>query len=221
MESLLIPIIVAAAVALVVWTLIGLTSNPERKEKRKLAERLSTEQKSEATSALQLSITRQMEATGLPMSMASNPFMQKLHRKVIQAWPEGRLQKFLMFVIGGAIGCGLISAMIFANLWVIIVGTLFGGYVPFFVLNSKRSRRQRNMVLQLPEALDFLSHNVGNVGGRQAQLSHPDRIQDQTHGIVLRAKNQRVSHARQSFEVVQDPENRIIGQVDRIVRQIG
>ncbi len=157
MESLLIPIIVAGAVGMVVWTFISLTSNPERKEKRKLAERLSTEQKSEATAALQLSITRQMEASGLPAGLASYRLMQTLHRMVIQAWPEGRLQKFLMFVVGGAFGCGLISAMIFANVWVILVGVLVGGYVPFFVLKSKRSRRQRNMVLQLPEALDFLS----------------------------------------------------------------
>jgi len=157
METYLLPIVVAAAVGLAVWAFIALTANPDRKEKRKLSARLSTEQKNEQATALQRSITRQMEATGLPPGMAQVKFFQNLHRKVIQAWPEGRLQKFLMYVIGGGVGCALISACIFANVYVIVVAMLFGGYVPFFVLNSKRSRRQRSMVLQLPEALDFLS----------------------------------------------------------------
>src|SRR5205823_5541652 len=32
-----------------------------------------------------------------------------------------------------------------------------GGYLPFFVLGSKRNRRQRAMTEQIPESLDFLS----------------------------------------------------------------
>ena len=157
MESLLIPIIVAAAVGLAAWGFIALTSNPERKEKRKLSERLSTEQKSDAAAALQRSITRQMEASGLPAGLAGNKFIQNLHKKVIQANPDGTVQKFALWVLGCAFVCGLIGAAIFMNLWLALIGVVVGGYLPFFVLNSKRSRRQLKMTLQLPEALDFLS----------------------------------------------------------------
>jgi len=157
METLLIPIMVAAAVALAVWAFIALTSNPERKEKKKLAQRLSVDSKVDSSSSLQRSITLQMEASGLPAGMIGNAFMQNLHRKVIQAYPEGSLQKFLMYVGGGALVCGFIAAMIFPNWWLVGIGALFGGYVPFFVLSSKRSRRQRAMTMQLPDALDFLS----------------------------------------------------------------
>ncbi len=157
METLLIPVVVAAAVGLAVWAFVAMTSDPERKEKKRLAERLSAEAKASVTSSMQLSITRQMEATGLPAGLASYRFIQNLHRKVIQANPEAKVQTFLLWVIGSAIVCGGISACIFANVWMIVVGIVFGGYVPFFMLNSKRSRRQRAMTMQLPEALDFLS----------------------------------------------------------------
>ncbi|CAN5536702.1 type II secretion system F family protein [soil metagenome] len=157
METLLIPLMVAAAVGLAVWAFVALTSDPERKEKKKLAERLSMDQKVDNNSGMHRSITHQMEAQGLPAGMIGNKFMQSLHRKVIQAYPEGSLRKFLMYVSIGAFVCGLISAMIFPNWYIVGIGTLIGGYVPFFVLNSKRSRRQKSMVLQLPDALDFLS----------------------------------------------------------------
>ena len=155
--ALMIPICVAAAVGLGVWGFISITSDPNRKEKKKLTERLAMEPKSDAASALQRSITLQMQATGLPIGLASNAFMQNLHRRVIQAYPEGSLKKFLLILIGCALGCGLVAGAIFATVWAILVGMVIGGYIPFFILSSKRNRRQRAMVAQLPEALDFLS----------------------------------------------------------------
>ena len=110
MDTMLLPIVVAAAVGLAVWGFIALTANPERKEKKKLAERLGDASKNDAASQLQRSITLQMQATGLPVALASNSLMQALHRKVVQANPDGTLKRFLMWVIGAAIGCGLISA---------------------------------------------------------------------------------------------------------------
>lgn len=157
METLLIPICVAAAVGLGAWGFIMLTAGSDRKEKRKLSERLSFEQKTDAASQLQRSITLQMEASGLPAFLAGSTFMQALHRKVVQAYPEGTLKKFLLIVAGSAFGCGLLSGAIFANIWFLLAGIVIGAYVPFFVLGSKRNRRQRLMTLQLPEALDFLS----------------------------------------------------------------
>jgi tight adherence protein B len=154
---LLIPICVAAAVGLGAWAFISITANPERKEKRKLAERLATEPKNDAASALQRSITLQMQANGLPPGLAANPLMQGLHRRVVQAYPDGSLKKFLMIMFACAMGCGLFGGAVFASFWAIGIGLLAGGYIPFFFLSLKRNKRQKAMVMQLPEALDFLS----------------------------------------------------------------
>jgi tight adherence protein B len=155
--ALLIPICVAAAVGLGAWALVSLTANPDRKEKRKLVERLAAEPKNEAAQALQRSITLQMQASGLPAGLAGNPVMQALHRRVVQAYPEGSLKKFLVIMVGCSFGCGLFSGAVFASIWAIVIGLVLGAYVPFFFLGLKRSKRQKAMVMQLPEALDFLS----------------------------------------------------------------
>jgi tight adherence protein B len=155
--ALLIPLCVAAAVGLGVWGFIALTSDPERKEKRKLSERLASEPKNDAATALQRSITLQMQASGLPAGLAGNALMQELHKRVVQAYPEGSLKKFLIILIGCAFACGLFAGAVFATVWAIVIGMVVGGYVPFFFLNLKRSKRQKAMVMQLPEALDFLS----------------------------------------------------------------
>lgn len=155
--ALLIPVLAAAAVGLGVWGFFALTADPERKEKKKLAERLATEHKTDAASSLQRSITLQMQASGLPAGLASNPFLQSLHKRVVQAYPEGSLKKFLLIVFGSSIGVGLFAGAVFATVVAILIGMVIGGYVPFLFLNIKRNKRQKAMVMQLPEALDFLS----------------------------------------------------------------
>ena len=40
--------------------------------------------------------------------------------------------------------------------------------------------------------------------GSEAELSHPNRIENQSHGIVLLAEDEGITHARQSFEIIDD-----------------
>ena len=96
---------------------------------------------------------------GLPPGLASQPLVQALNRRLIQAYPQrharssscrsrsatgGRRHCWPLLVVSGSLLIGL-------------GGFAIGAYIPFFVLNSKRAKRQRLMAEQLPEALDFLS----------------------------------------------------------------
>jgi tight adherence protein B len=54
--------------------------------------------------------------------------------------------------VGSLLGGLLLFSWVFG-----ILGGIFGLLLPFFILNSKRSRRQRMIADQLPETLDFLS----------------------------------------------------------------
>jgi tight adherence protein B len=60
-----------------------------------------------------------------------------------------------------ATGTGLLGLMIAFlitdTLLITLLATVAGAYVPFFVLASKRAKRQRALSDQLPEALDFLA----------------------------------------------------------------
>ena len=66
----------------------------------------------------------------------------------------------------------------------------------------------------------LFTDNIGNVGGREAELRHPDRVQDQAHRVILSAEDHRVSDATQSFEIIDHVEERIVGDKDGIFRGI-
>ena len=157
MDSLLLPILIASVVALFVWGLVSILSGPGG-EKRKLHERLMSDGTITGDKpTLPLSITLQMEAGGLSALLIKFSPLQGLYRKLVQAWPEMTLALFLS--IAAATG------FIFFTVTLLWVGVLSvaaaagaaGLSLPFFVLNSKRSRRQKAITQQIPESLDFLS----------------------------------------------------------------
>src|SRR4051794_22576907 len=97
MDGLLVPIIVAGTVITFVWGLVSVVNAGQRGDKRKLAERLSGEGRT-SESAIAASVSGQgksivveLEVKGVPASLAKRPFIQKLNRRVLQAYPERTL----------------------------------------------------------------------------------------------------------------------------------
>ena len=66
----------------------------------------------------------------------------------------------------------------------------------------------------------LFADDSGNVGGREAELRHPGRVQDQAHRVILSAEDHCVSDARQSFEIIDHVEERVVGDKDGIFRGI-
>jgi tight adherence protein B len=158
MDGLLFPILIAAAVMLLIWSVARLAAGGPERQKRKLAERLSTEGRHDGRPETEVRpITLRLEVVGLPPFLADQPFIQALNRRVVQAFPNTSLQKFLMIsLIMGFTGMftafGLTGSMLMTT-----TITLASAYLPFMYLNRKRFKRQKLMSEQLPEALDFLS----------------------------------------------------------------
>src|SRR5687768_16672232 len=99
MDSLYVPILIAAAVALLVWGIAVMVSGLIKGEKRKLQQRLrdeNTQRTGGGGSQLPLSITRQTEATGASATLAMWSPMQSLHRYIIQASPDTTLSRFVI-----------------------------------------------------------------------------------------------------------------------------
>jgi tight adherence protein B len=155
--ELLLPAIVALTVALLIWGVITVMSDPATREKRRLSQRLSNETRNDPSDPVAKSIRRQLDVVGLPPAIAGHPLVQALNRRLIQAYPNASIVKFLLIAAGtGIVGCG-IFLVVTGSMLMSLAGFALGAYVPFFVLNSKRAKRQRQMAEQLPEALDFLS----------------------------------------------------------------
>src|SRR4051812_20774383 len=157
LETLILPAIIAIAVGLGLWGVLGVLRG-DGTEKKKLAQRLGGEGSRESDLSEQFKpILRMTEVVGVPPWLANKPFIQSLNRKLLQAVPGASLGKFLLIAI--AMGCITFFCAfgIGGSPWVSLVGGVGAGYLPFFYLNAKRNKRQRLMADQLPEALDFLS----------------------------------------------------------------
>ena len=160
MDGLLLPILVAAAVATFVWGVVAAFTSSGRGVRRKLQQRLSVEGKQDAAAAGMLgnrSILVQLEITGLPDFLARRPFIQRLNRRLVQAYPDRTLAKFLMTAGVIALAVGGLTLLVTTSTLVGLAAGAAAGYVPFMLLNAKRIKRQRQIALQLPDALDFLT----------------------------------------------------------------
>jgi tight adherence protein B len=158
MDSLSLPILIAGAVALLVFgiamAIVGMVNN----EKKKLSQRLGDGAKKMAGANLPLSITRTDEdTTGASTMLVRWRPLEGLHRMVVQAYPNMNVTLFLCMVGTSALFMFIMGTSLTNNLVIACVAMVLGAYFPFLLLMQKRSRRQRQIALQLPEALDFLS----------------------------------------------------------------
>jgi tight adherence protein B len=156
MDSLL-PILVAGAVMMLALGVWRMASSLLDGEKRKLAERLSTENRFDPVAASARAIKIQLDSASLPSLLQRSAFFNELNRHIAQTLPGMSLVQFLSISFGLACFAGLVMLLVSTSA---VAGALAGamaGYLPFFLLNTKRSRRSKALNDQLPEALDFLS----------------------------------------------------------------
>ena len=154
MNGMIIPVLVACSVALIVFLTTKLVAALTDKEKRKLKERLTVDNRDDVNSSANRSITLQQQDLGLFSGFKP---VEGLARRLMQAYPDASVHKFMALMLGCALLVGLITLAFTANPVIAALAGIAGGYVPVIVLNSRRAKRQRMLADQLPEALDFLS----------------------------------------------------------------
>src|SRR6185437_14455734 len=105
MNQLLIPILIALAVACLAWWGVWLFGSLTDSEQRKLQKRLSNDSvKSDTPSALSITLPDEVK---MPEFLAHKPFIQTLTRRLLQVAPDVSLRKFLII----AACCALAGAM--------------------------------------------------------------------------------------------------------------
>src|SRR4051812_39765662 len=132
MDASSLPILIALTVALAavgLWQLAQSVVNPD---KRRLAERLSSEGKTEDLAVTTRSITMQLEAEGFTARLVRIGFFQRLYRRLLQAYPNMPLSRFLAIVMGLVIFLGGATYVVSGGLWIVTaVAAFIGGYIPF------------------------------------------------------------------------------------------
>jgi tight adherence protein B len=157
MQGAFLPIIVCAAVMLLVYAIIQVVLGLTDSEKRKLKERLAGEGSGEEMSEVQKRITIQQDTSAFAGTLTQISFFDGVNRMLVQAYPEMTLSRFLTIATGVGVGVFLIAMLVTQSVIVSGVAGAIGIYAPCIWLSHKRSKRQRLLADQLPEALDFLS----------------------------------------------------------------
>src|SRR3982750_4847045 len=157
MAAIVVPILVAAAVALFTLGVANVTRLVLHGEKRKLAERLSPDVRFDPAAASAQAIKIQLESSALPPLLSRLRFLNGLHRHVIQAYPQTTLVRFVSLSVVIAFVAGVIMLLASASFIPATGAAVGAGYMPFFLVSMKRGRRLKALCDQLPEGLDFLS----------------------------------------------------------------
>jgi len=159
MDSLMVPILVAAAVALFAFSIMQLIRGALDPSRRKLSERLSGEGRGSDASISSHQQARsivQSQATGVDARLIEFAVFRSLYKTLLQSYPEMKLIRLLQFMAGTAAVLFLVIFALSGSLLVAGVAGVIGCYAPLAVVTAKRNRRQKTLASQLPEALDFL-----------------------------------------------------------------
>jgi len=157
MDSITLIILVAVSVAMLAFGIsqtLAAMLNPER---RKLQERLAVTGHTGAVQVQRSIVMQVEEQTSVGLTLLRLPGVASLNHRLMQAWPETSIQKFLGIAAALGLAVLLVVIAILDSLFIGAIAGALAAYVPFILLGQKRSRRQRRLALQLPEALDFLS----------------------------------------------------------------
>jgi tight adherence protein B len=157
MDQSIVILLIAVSAALAVWAVAQIAFAFFSTDKSKIQQRLSNNWRPDIASALNKPVTISLEMKEMPPWLARSAYMQRLYRKLVQAYPDAKLTAFLSLCLG----VGLASFVLVMLIMDSFTGGLFafvcGAYSPIVFLNGKRARRQKHLNNQLPEALDFLA----------------------------------------------------------------
>src|SRR5688500_2949241 len=131
MIDLLLPILVAASVATFAWVGVAAIAGATGGQRRRLQQRLTVDNRPDGSPAASgaLSITIQLEVTGVPAFLARRPFIQRLHRHLLQAYPDRTLVRFLARAATYALVFGGITLLVTTSVPVGLAAGAAGWYL--------------------------------------------------------------------------------------------
>lgn len=157
MDDTLLYILIVAVFGLFGWGVTCLVGGLTDGRKRKLHDRLTGEDRVDPLAAARRSVVQQRAATGLPPWLNDRAFIIWLQRRLVQAFPDWSLRKFLYVAVGLSSGMFLVTWVMADSAAIGAVAGVVGLYAPLFLVNSRRTKRQKLLAVQIPDALDFLS----------------------------------------------------------------
>lgn len=157
MFETMLPIFVAAAVVLMLFSVVQVVRSTMDPEKRKLKQRLTADGERPRTDGGAVSIVHQTEVTGFSAVLVRFSLLNSIQRQLHHAYPDVSVARFLGYVVALAIVGFLLVTLLSGSVLVGLVTGGLGATFPFLMVTGKRNRRQKTLSEQIPESLDFLS----------------------------------------------------------------
>jgi tight adherence protein B len=155
--TLLTVILVSLTVAMLVWGVGVFVGEAVTGERKKIQQRLAGEGHLLASGQTFTAVRRDMKLEGIAGVLIRLPGMESLHRSLEQTWPGMSLTKFLSIAAGMALTAFLLVAALSFSILLAVPAGAIAFAMPFWLLSSRRAKRERLMADGLPEAMDFLS----------------------------------------------------------------
>ncbi len=151
-------ILLATAAALLAWGLSRAVVTRSGVRDR-LTERLTGDGKiyRPAGESERSIVIQATDVTALAKALARQSFFQKVQRQLSVVFPRASLSKFVLFSAVAGLVAGAATVPVLNSVPVAACAIGVVGYIPFFLLSAKFSKRNKIMSDQLPEALDFLA----------------------------------------------------------------
>ena len=172
-------LLIAISVALAAWAVTQIFLSYFSTDKNRIQQRLSNNWRPDISSALNKPVTISLEMKEIPAFLARSAYMQRLYRKLVQAYPEAKLTAFLSICLGS----GLAAAV----LVILIVDSFTGGLFAFFVTAVLIQRQTGG---DLTEVLDRISAMVRG------------RIRLQNHVKAITAEGRLTGHILVAFPAI-------------------
>src|SRR2546423_7979481 len=129
-------LMIAIAAAVGAWAIAQLAMSYFSTDKNKIQQRLSNNWRPDIASSLNKPVTISLEMKEMPAFLARSAYMQRLYRKLVQAYPDAKLTAFLSLCLGVGMAAFVLVVLIMDSFTGGLFAGLCGMYMPIVFLNG-------------------------------------------------------------------------------------
>src|SRR5213075_2633930 len=134
MDQSIVILLIAISASLAVWAIAQIAFAYFSPDKNKIQQRLSNNWRPDITAALNKPLTISLEMKEMPPWLARSAYMQRLYRKLVQAYPDAKLTTFLSLCLGIGLACFVLVILIMDSFTGGMFAMVCGTYAPIIFL---------------------------------------------------------------------------------------
>ncbi len=161
MQNALLPILMFMAVVMSVFAIVSLVTDIFVRDRKRVQDRLDKEfhnkQRDKVKRSLLYKGADPFQLDSADSAQPRRTWDEWLQTLLDQSGLEMTKSSLLLYTLGSAIGCGLLSSLLLRSLLLGLVVAMLGAFIPLMYVKIKRTRRLEAMRRQLSDAFDLMA----------------------------------------------------------------